>query len=274
MFLASLEFAVINIFIKYLDHIPFSELVLFRSVIMFLFTLAFMMYLKVGPSGKNTSKLLLRGLLGTVGIMAYFYTVQNMPLASAVVVHYVTPIVTSFLAVFILKEKLVKNQWMFFVICLIGIAIISGFDPEVEAIEVVVGLIGTLAAGSAYNIVRMLRNVEHHFTIMIAFPVVTIPLVLIYMFLFDDWVNPEGWDWLHLFMIGGVTALAQYHLTLSYKMEKANVVSIISYMGIIYGIIVGYFLFNETYSWEAAGGIALVVVGIILNLVFTRKAKT
>ena len=71
--------------------------------------------------GNNKRVLLLRGLFGTTALMLFFYTIQVLPLASAMVIHYLSPIFTALIAHFFLKERLKLNQIFFFIVSFAGI---------------------------------------------------------------------------------------------------------------------------------------------------------
>ena len=60
-------------------------------------------------------------------------------------------------------------------------------------------------------------------------------------------------------------------MTKAYQQEELNKVSILTYISIIYSLLFGYFIFDETYDLITYGGMALVLVGVILNIVFKKK---
>src|SRR5690606_21747805 len=59
--------------------------------------------------GNNKNWLLLRGVAGMTALFLFFYTLQNMPLASATTIQYLSPVFTVILAIFINRER-VKQQ--------------------------------------------------------------------------------------------------------------------------------------------------------------------
>lgn len=272
MFLASLLFAVMNVMVKHIDHIPVAQIVMMRSVVMFLFVIILLKKRRIAAGGNNKKLLIMRGLFGSLGIALFFYTLHHMPLASAVVVHYLTPVFTALLAFILAKERLSPVQWLFFALCFAGVFIIKGFDPRVDTLSIVLGVVGTIGAASAYNIISLLREKEHHLVIMFYFPAVTIPLVLLYILFTGDWVWGSATDWLILCAIGVMTYFAQYFLTLSYQKGQVNKVSIISYTGIVYALSFGYFLFDEWYDWKALLGVVLVVIGVVSNILYRAKS--
>ena len=74
-------------------------------------------------------------------------------------------------------------------------------------------------------------------------------------------------------MIGILTQIAQFYMTKSYQMEEISKVSSVQYLGIIYGIGYGFVFFGETYDWLAFGGMALVLLGVILNVWYKQRLE-
>lgn len=105
MLLAALSFSVMNVCIKMVTHIPPMQVVFFRCFTAML--IAFFYVFKSGTNwvGSNRKLLFLRGFFGTVALYTFFLTIQNMPLASAVTIQYLSPIFTTIVAMFLLKEK-------------------------------------------------------------------------------------------------------------------------------------------------------------------------
>lgn len=271
MFLASLLFAVMNIIVKYLQDIPVEQIVFMRSAVMMVMVFALLRKKKIPVFGKRKKLLIARGFFGTLGIALFFYTLHQMPLATAVVVHYLTPIFTVLIAVILTREKVLTLQWFFFALCFAGVLIVKGFDVRVELVPLLVGVLGTLSAATAYNIISLLKQTEHHLVIMFYFPFVTLPLVSMFIWITGDWVWTTTQNWLLLSTIGFLTYFAQYFLTRAYQTGNVSKVSVISYLGIFYALFFGYFLFEEWYEAIVIVGIAMVLMGVVGNIFYRSK---
>lgn len=266
--LASLIFATMNLIVKHLEDIPVAQIVFMRSFVMLVMVVFLLRKQKIPPLGKNKRLLILRGIFGTSGIALFFYTLHTMPLASAVVVHYLTPIFTVIISIIITRVQIAPLRWLFFVLCFVGIYIIKDFDDRVEVLPLILGVLGTVGAALAYNIISVLKKSEHHLVIMFYFPAVTIPLVMIYIGITGDWVWTSSMNWFLLSVIGACTYFAQYFLTKAYQIGDVSQVSIVSYLGIIYALFFGYFIWDEWYSPIVFIGLLLVLSGVIGNLVY------
>ncbi|WP_373521342.1 EamA family transporter, partial [Aquiflexum sp.] len=66
--------------------------------------------------------------------------------------------------------------------------------------------------------------------------------------------------------VGLLTQFAQYFMTLSYQNAQLSKVASLSYIGIIYALGFGFFIFGETFNLMAYLGMALVLLGVIMNI--------
>jgi len=261
--ISTVFFAVMNVGVKYLHHIPAYEIVFFRALISLVVCYFLLLRAGICPWGNNRKLLIMRGLTGTAALMMYFYTLQKMPLASAVTIQYLSPIFTIIIAGLMLREPPRTVQWLFFLVSFAGVVMIKGFDTRVTVPELTVGVTAAVFSALAYNFIRKLKDYDHPLVVVFYFPMVTVPLVGLYTVF--NWVTPVGYDWLILLAIGLATTVAQIFMTKAYQADRAANISNFNYLGSVYAIIIGLFLFNETLSLLAFGGIALILGGVILS---------
>lgn len=274
-------FAIMNVAIKYIEHLPTLELVLFRALIAASIAFTTLKVKRISPWGNRQTLLLLRGLLGFIALSLFIASIQNMPLATALIIQYMSPFFVAILGIFILKERMRPLQWLYFAIAFAGVAMIKGFDPNVKMLFLMMGIVSCIFSAMAYTTVRFLKDSDHPLVVTFYFPLVTIPiaslLILGNQLLPNSlegfgWEMPQGIDWLWIVVMGVFAQMGQIYMTMALHLEKANVVSSMSYLGIVFGMIFGYFLFGETYSIMAALGIVLVMTGVLLN-VFGKRAE-
>lgn len=271
MFVSTLCFALANVFVKQVAHLPAMEIVFFRCALGVLF--CYVGLRKVGASlkGSNRKLLLLRGLFGTTALYFFFLTVQNIPLASAMTIQYLSPIFTTLIAVFLLKESVKIFQWFCYALAFAGVIFIEQFDARISLFFLALGIVSAFCSGVAYNLVRTLRGREHPLTVVFHFQF--IGLLVGAAFTIFNWQSPAGWDWLYLFFIGAFSQLGQIFLTDALQREKAASVAIVNYTGLIYGLLLGWLWFNEIQSVESLAGMILVVVGVVLSVIYSKRRK-
>ncbi len=271
MLIASFFFSLMNLCIKFIPHIPAFEIILFRAFITLVISFVMIRKLGLKPLGNNRKLLLMRGFFGMLALVTFFYTLQKMPLAGAVVLQYLSPIFTILLGVFLLKEKVTPSQLIFFAIAFFGVVLIRGFDERISFPFMLLGILSAFFSGIAYNIVRKLKDDDHPLVVVFYFPLVAFPFAG-FACIFN-WVTPIGWDWLWLLLVGVFTQIAQVNLTHALQNEKLAAVSGLNYLGIIYALFFGFIFFDENYNWIALTGIFLVLSGVLLNFFWKEKTS-
>lgn len=271
MLLSTFFFALMNVCVKFLAHLPPMEVVLFRSIISLALSYGMIRRAGINPWGNRKLVLITRGLAGGFSLLLYYTTLQNIPLAGAVTIQYLAPIFTALLGVFIAKEKVAPWQWVFFLVSFAGVLVIEGVDTRISLKYLLIGVGSAFLSGVAYNSVRKLSETDHPLVIVFYFPLVSLPLSLV--FCLFDWVPPRGNDWLWLVLIGLLTQLGQYFMTRSYQVEKLARVANLNYIGILYALGLGFVFFGETFHVYAYLGITLVLLGVLLNMAYSRKLR-
>ena len=128
-----------------------------------------------------------------------------------------------------------------------------------------------LLSGAAYNCIRWLKFSEDSHVIIFYFPLIAMPSTLLLSLFVFGWVWPSWIDLLLLLAIGVLTQIAQIFLTKAYQSEEANKVAAITNFGIIYALSMGWLFFDEGFSLKVIGGMALVIVGVLLNMALKPK---
>lgn len=266
MMLATLFFAGMNVMVKLLPRIPVYEVIFFRALITLLMSAAVVKQAKLSFWGNNKKLLLLRGLFGFFGLITYFTTVKHMPLASAVTIQYLSPIFSTLLAIYILKQPMQPVKWLFYLVAFAGVVMVKSFDTRVDTFMLLVGVASAIFSGLAYNMIGKLKGQDDPRVIVMYFPLVTIPLIIIPTAMY--WVNPTWEEWLYLIGMGVSTQLAQLYMTWAFQAENIGKVAIFQYLGMVYALLLGYFMFDETFDWRSFAGMVLLVGGVVLSVLY------
>lgn len=271
MFLSTLSFALANILVKQVSHIPAMEVVFFRCFTATAFCLYGLHRAGADWKGSNRTLLLLRGTFGTIALYLFFTTVQNIPLASAMTIQYLSPIFTTIIAIFVLKEGVRPMQWLFYAIAFSGVLLIERFDPRISPTFLIFGIVSAFCSGVAYNLVRSLKGKEHPLTVVLHFQLVGV--LAGFVSLFFEFRMPTGWDWFWLFLIGVFSQLGQIFLTSALQKEAVAGVAIVNYTGLVYAVSVGWIVFGEPQTVWSVGGMMLVVLGVLLSVIYTKRVQ-
>ena len=269
MLLATFLFACMNALVKFVPDIPAVEIVFFRSAVSLVMSYLVLKSQKAYIWGNNRKLLIARGLTGAVALVLYFMLLQQIPLATAITLQFLSPIFTAILGVALLHERVRSWQWIFFALSFGGMLVINGFDARISTVHLLMGIVAAVGSGAAYTIIRKLNYSEHPLVIVLYFPLVTLPLTGVYSAF--HWVMPSGWDWAFLLGVGILTQFAQYFMTKAYQAEEVSKVANLNYLSIIYALSFGFIFFGETFNFMTYVGMGLVIVGVILNVWYRQR---
>jgi len=282
---------IVNIFVKILalgdqqqffpnlQSYPVHEIILFRSVITFIMCYAIIRQKRIPFFGYNHKWLVIRGVFGTAALTLFFYTLGALPIAIATTVQYLSPIFTVLIATYLVKEKVNKVQWIFFLLAFFGVIGISlskflSEDVRIAYIPPVWVLMGVLSAalsGVSYNAIVKCKNTDEPVTIVMYFPLIAIPIMTV--FSFYEFVVPKGVEWIILLIIGVFTQFAQILMTKALHAENTATVTPFKYFGSIYAFFIGLFLFDEMISMVGILGIVFILIGVLGNTYFRVRKK-
>jgi len=276
MALSAFFFAVMAVFARFAGaRLPAQEVVLARAVIST--ALSFVMLRRAGAPfrGNRPKMLVLRGLTGFLSLSCYFWTVIHLPFAEAVLLAQTAPIFTALIAWKALGERPGPRFAPAAAMVLVGVVLVASPSPaDFQGAQlgwVVVGLLGAVAAGSAYTEVRALSRGEHPLTIVLWFQMTMIFLSLPGTFV-SGAVLPRGADWLWLAGVGLFGQAGQVFLTEGLRRTPAGRASLANPLVILFGAAIGWLLFHENLDWGDLLGAALLVFGLIFSGSAPRNA--
>ncbi len=262
-------FSLVNLLVKWLSHLPFEQLVFWRGLLCLWFSYLILKAKKIPVWGNNKKMLIFRGVAGTFALCFYFYSLQNMPLASAVTIQYLAPIFTVVIAGTFFGEKVEARHWLSALVGFAGVWVIQGFDNRVSAFDATMGVMGAISSALAYNSVRNLKDTDNEWVVIFYFPLIA--SIVTAPFAIRSWVWPTGWDWAGILALGLLVQIAQLFLTRGFSRDKASRVASVNYVGVVLAVIYGFLFFDESLSLAMVTGIGLILVSVGLSA--RRKIK-
>ncbi len=267
---ATLAFAFMNTMAKDLSDFHPLQVVFFRALGTWIFIFPYMLYHKVPIKGSHVKPLLGRGLLGVFSLICFFIAIQRIPLGSAISIRYLGPIFGAVLASYYLKEKVNCMQWLSFAVAFSGVIVLKGFDIRIDYISLGLLLISAILVGGVFVMIRYLSDKEHFLTIINYFMICTLAISLCSMYY---WRMPIGSEWYAVCGIGTTGLLGQIYMTRAFQTEETSVLAPFKYMELIFAVIMGYFIFGETYELIPMLGILLIIGGMLSNAWAKGKIK-
>ncbi len=207
----------------------------------------------------------LRVLFVCGSMMCTYYAYTHLPLAFATSIGFTAPLITTVLAIFVLKEKVGLTRWIALGIGYIGVLIIvhpSNFPFE---FAVVVALFANLFASSSNITLKKLSSTESTIQIMFYLNVLSFFLIGIISVFF--WQLPSLQDLLFLMALGLLATFAQFCLVQALKNGNPSTIAPFEYSRLIFSIPLGFILFNEVPTFQTIiGALLIAAINIYLTL--------
>lgn len=280
MLLSSLGFACMSACVKAVgtSGLPILEIVAARALISLVISYVDIRRKRLAVFGFNKPLLALRGVFGTIALVAVFYSVTTLPIAQATLLQYTHPTFTAILALLILKERIHLSTILCIALSFIGLVIVTApnwldsLEHSVPVISIVAALVGAFASSCAYVVVRKLSQTENPSVIILYFPMIAFPVATLLLILTQDFVMPTLNQLGLLLLIGIFVQIGQLALTHAMASDGAGKVSAYGYIQVLFAAILGFVFFAELPTlWTFSGGL-LILGGAFINTRWKTKS--
>jgi drug/metabolite transporter (DMT)-like permease len=272
MLASTVLLALVNVAVKKLDGLSTAEIIFARCFISISLTVWQLRRTGVpvwGPPEARTN-LWGRGIFGAGSIIGGFLALKALPIGGAVTLTYLAPVVTAVAAVWLVGEPLKPWQWLFYALAVAGVVLAKGTEGLLSAAV----LLGVAAAVSSGLSSVFLRRVGDKIAPLVpVFYFNLVPLVIAAVWMLFDLKLPHGTQWAWLAMAGVFTHVALWCVTQAFQEKQANFVAALDYLGLIYATALGYFVFGDKVKTTVYPGIALVLLGVLLNAWYLSRQE-
>lgn len=254
--------------IKYLSsYYSTYSLVFYNSLFGLLILLLFSPWLggiKKTLADRRIGLHLLRGVLVFVQLFLIVYAFSNLPLAEAYAIAFVAPLFSALLAVPLLKDRLERHHLIAIVVGFVGVLVIlrPGFIPM--DIAALAALVSALFFSFVNIIARHMRDTQHTLLSWAFYPHLVILSVLCLLFSSElQWLRLN--DLAYLVFMGGISAFGAICLARAFAHGHTAVVASFHYSQMVWGVLLGYFIFGDLLDlWTAIGMMIVVSSGLWL----------
>jgi drug/metabolite transporter (DMT)-like permease len=211
----------------------------------------------------------LRAVLVVLTATSFFYALSLLPLADAIALSFISPVLTALMGALILGERLDWRIAVALVAGFLGMLLIVGGKLGSAGLgpEVLIGAAAVLFSAVAYALnIIMLRHraTRDPLAQIILFQNVGPTLILLLPALWV-WVTPSLAD-LGLFAICGTLGVAA-HTMLAHAFARIEAAKLapIGYVTLVWGVLLGFLFFAEVPGLATFAGAALIVVGTLIT---------
>lgn len=274
----TLIFSVNDVAIKFLSGgYALHQVILIRAIVAMAFILAVIHASERGWSQIATSRPrahLLRVLIVMLSNVSYFTGLAAMPMADAVAVAYVSPIVVTLLSIVVLHEKVGPRRWAAIGVGMLGVIIMLRPGAGVIQPAAVLVLFSAVLYASGNLLARHMGGTESAMTlsfyVQAGFIVVSLSMGLwvgdghlatedpLWGFLFRPWIWPPLADWPVFLATGLAVGIGGMMVTQAYRTAEAGLIAPFEYVGMPMAILWGVVVFGSFPDATAWVGIALI----------------
>lgn len=262
--------ALVNVAVKKLDGVPTAEIIFARCFISLSLTVWQLRRTHEPLWGPPAARLNLwaRGIFGAGSIILGFLALRVLPIGGAVTLSYLAPVVTAVAAIWLVGEPLRPWQWLFYGLAVAGVVLAKGTAGLLSA-GVLLGVGAAVSSGLSSVFLR--RAGDKIPPLVPVFYFNLVPLAIASVWMLFDFKLPRGTDWAWLALAGLFTHVALWCVTQAFQEQQANYVAALDYLGLLYAIALGYFVFGDEVKPSVYPGIALVLLGVGLNAWYTSR---
>lgn len=253
--------------IKALDGaVPPGEIAFYRSSVTLMPMLAWVLHGRQAGKAfraRNLARHLGRGVSGSVAMFLSFVTVACLPLADAVLLGYVMPLMTVVLALLFLKEKVPGYRWAGAAAGALGVLV--AMSPHlgaghhwngVAALGVATGLSGALCGAISTVQIRHLATRDAPATIVFYYTLCTGLLGALTAPL--GWVMPDGRQLALLLCAGLFGGGANLMIAQSLRHAHVSVLAPFEYTTLLWSVLISWAVFEQAPGAAVLAGGALV----------------
>ncbi len=266
MLVAAFAFALMGVCVKFAaEHYNAMELVAYRGVVSIVIMFAWAKSLGVSLKTQRPGMHAWRGIIGALSLLAWFYALQNLPLATAMTLNYMSSIwIAAFLVGGALMFGKAEQQGALLATVLAGFGgVVLVLRPAFEQNQLWAGMIGMMSgmtAALAYlQVTALSRAGEPEARVVFYFALASLLLGVcgIAFTGFSPWSAKHA---IWIVPIGLLASVGQLCMTRAYASGATMLVANLQYSGIVFASALGVIVFGDELPLIAWLGM-LVIIG-------------
>lgn len=273
-------FSINDVVVKFLSgDYPLYQLMFIRSIIGLLVLVFLIVPFTGGISQLGTKRIGMHVVRGGCVVFAnfcFFLGLASLPLADAVAIFFISPLIIAILSVVLLGESVGPRRWAAIGIGLLGVLVVVRPGTTAFQIASLLPLLAAVGYAMLHILTRRLGPTENAttmvFYIQLVFFSVSCAAGLAFghgkfdvfdhaslSFLFTAWVWPTWQDFLLTATLGIFSTLGGAMISQAYRLSEAAFVAPFEYVAMPLAVFWGLTVFGEWPDFTASVGIALIM---------------
>jgi S-adenosylmethionine uptake transporter len=211
----------------------------------------------------------LRGGIATITATLFFVGLARMPLADAIALSFVAPIIMVLLGGLLLKETIRPSAIFACGLGSLGVfAILYGQLTGIVGREAWIGAGALLISAVTYGLQQVLLRRQAQSepqAAVVLFPPAIATLILAVPVAFAPRV-PVAADWPMVLLAAGLTLASLYLMSWAYKRAEAQQLAPLEYTAFIWGVLLGYVMFQEKLTLSTLVGTVMIIAACFVAL--------
>lgn len=266
---------VIDVFAKKLGQagMPILIVVWARALFGGLLTLPFALKAEGAAALRPARPLrqLARAVLLFAATFLFFSALKYLPIADAMAIFFVNPLVIVVLSALVLREKVGPRRWAAVAVGFVGTLII--IRPGMVEVNpgTFLALGSGVALGSYFVLTRAMAGGAN--AMVLNFQTSVIGAALMSLALPVLWVAPTPTQWAMLAALGVIATLGHVLITKAYEHGEASLLAPLAFTEIVMATVLGYAFFGDLPDRWTVLGVAILIGSAIYISVRERQAK-
>lgn len=271
--LSALLFSAMGVLIRLASHSVNNETIVFMrnltGTVMLLPLLAVhgVGLLKTRVPGQH----LWRAVVGLAAMYGFFYAIAHLPLSSAMVFTYSSPVFIPLVAWLFLRERLTPRMAVAAVLGLGGVILVCRPEAVGTLWMASIGISASLLAAMAFVTVRSLSRTEP--TTRIVFYFSLISALISAVPLLWAWRPLNGTETLLVVGAGVLATLSQLAMSRAYSLAPAGRIGPAAYQAIVFAGLWAWLLWGEVPDLPAVAGTVIIFLATLLCLPLRRSGR-
>ncbi|NQW11334.1 MAG: DMT family transporter [Alphaproteobacteria bacterium] len=206
-----------------------------------------------------------RGLCILVATGLFFTAITTMPIADALALLFVAPLIVTALSPVVLDEAVGLRRWMAVLVGFAGALVI--LRPGFGVLQP--GAVFALGAGGCFALyVLLTRRLSHAAPPLVTLSITSlVGLAVTSALLPAVWVTPDSVDLMRMAAMGMIGAVGHYLMIRAYEQAPASLLAPFGYGEIVTATIIGYIWFGDFPDGITWIGIAILVAsGVYISI--------
>ncbi len=260
MLASALASSALHVGVRYMSgKLPVLEIVFLRALLTLLLTAP--LVFRPGQVAWRTNApglQIMRGMVGTCSMSAWYYALSTLPLADAATMGMTTSLFVVLGAVLWFREQVDVYRWAALLTGFVGaIVVLKPTGANVLLGPALIALGSSALWAVSLLMAKGLAKYDSSLTITFYQPLTVVPWVAIAAWVV--WQPPTLHDWLVLTAMAAAAGVGNYCTIHALRLADASIAMPVDYTKLLWTVAAAYVLFNEIPGMSTMAGAALIV---------------